>query len=67
MSLLQRRHYVHLAIMAGKLDTALKNAGANDWQRSEARSIIYEYMAKANSNFNPTTFAKAAGWTLEEA
>lgn len=67
MSLLQRRHYVHLANMAGKIDSALENAGASEFQRSEARSIISEYMARANSNFNPTTFAKAAGWTLEEA
>ena len=65
MSLLQRRHYIHLANMAGKIDSALENAGANEFQRSEARSIISEYMSRANTNFNPTRFAKAAGWLRE--
>lgn len=62
MSLLQRRHYEHLARMAREIDVSLKLDG---YETFAIRKIIMWYMMKANKNFNADRFAKVAGWLDE--
>jgi len=63
MSLLQRRHFNHLAEMSKEIDDCLNPYRT---QRNEVRRIILTYMMRANSNFDEYRFGKASGWYLDE-
>jgi len=63
MSLLQRRHYNHLAEMAEEIDGSLEGYKS---VKQEVRAIILKYMMRANVNFDAHRFAKASGWYLLE-
>ena len=79
MSLLQRRHYNHLAEMTKKivetLDGYPRPQGLSfedaeqymDWLQQQLMIHIMYYMRVGNMNFNEHRFKKAAGMINEEA
>ena len=79
MSLLQRRHYNHLAEMTKRVVETLDNMPAPqglsfedaeqymDFLEQQISIHIMHYMRMGNMNFNEHRFKKAAGMIYEEA
>ena len=65
MSLLQRRHYVHLANMSNDIRITCERHGILEGPKDSIKHTIVQYMRWANPNFDEHRFLKAARWLDE--
>ena len=66
MSLLQRRHYNHLAEMTNDIKRICERHNILRGPRNSIKHTIIQYMRIGNPNFDEYRFLKAAGWLDEE-
>ena len=65
MSLLQRRHYNHLAEMSSEIRMQCEKLDPHELLTTNIKRIIVYYMKVANPNFNEYRFLEASGWLDE--